>query len=150
MGSFSKDVDIGLAGYTQSWDRAPLLEPISPLIFTPTALAYRKPEVTEDYGMPLGPLDSALAAGVVGTLVLVSVLVWILEMSFWAVSVETEDNACCSSHLKWRTRLLLLDTVFQITGGAILAERKVSTFNEKYCSQCQVGTHRYQITNWGL
>ena len=127
---FSKEVDIGLSSYTPSWQRAPLLETMSPLIFHPIVMAYRKPEVTEDYGMPLGPLDSALAAGVVGTLVLVSVLVWILEMSFWAVSVETEDNACCSSHLKWRTRLLLLDTVFQITGGAILAERKMLTSDE--------------------
>ena len=80
--------------------------------------------MTEDYGMPLGPLDSALAAGVAGTLVLVSVLVWVLEMSSWAVSVKTEDTTCCSSYPKWWTRLLLLDTVFQITGGAILAERK--------------------------
>ena len=127
---FLKDVDIGLMLYTISMERSVLLENLSPMIFTPTVMAYRKPEVTEDYGMPLGPLDSALAAGVAGTLVLVSVLVWVLEMSSWVVSVKTEDTAYCSSHLNWWTRLLLLDTVVQITGGAILAERKESRFEK--------------------
>ena len=79
--------------------------------------------------MPLGPLDSALAAGVAGTLVLVSVLVWVLEMSSWAASVKTEDTTCCSSHTKWWTRLLLLDKVVQITGATILAERESLYFN---------------------
>ena len=124
-------MDIGLSSYTSSWIRAPLLETISPLIFAPTVMAYRKPEVTEDYGMPLGPLDSALAAGVAGTLVLVSVLVWVLEMSSWAVPVKTEDTAYCSSYHRWWARLLLLDTVFQITGGAILAERESLYCNQK-------------------
>ena len=120
----SKDVDIGLSSYGPSSVRAPLLETLSPIDFSPTVMAYRKPEGTQDYGMPLGPLDSEVAAVVAGTLVLVSVLVWVLEMWSWAVSVKTEDSASCSPHPTWWTRLLLLDTVFQITGGAILAERK--------------------------
>ena len=82
--------------------------------------------------MPLGPLDSALAAGVAGTLVLVSVLVWVLEMPSWAVSVKTEDTA----YPRWWTRLLLLDTVVQITGGAILAERKKVMFGRIVSACC--------------
>ena len=131
-----KDVDIGLMLYTVSLERSVLLENLSPMIFSPTVMAYRKPEVTEDYGMPLGPLDSELAAGVAGTLVLVSVLVWFLEMSSWAVSVKTEDTAYCSSYPRWWTRLLLLDTVVQITGGAILAERKEVMFGRIFSACC--------------
>ena len=91
--------------------------------------------------MPLGPLDSMVAAVVAGTLVLVSVLVWVLEMSSWAVSVKTEDTACCSPHPTWWTRLLLLDTVFQITGGAILAERKILISGKKKKLLTMLGDH---------
>ena len=89
--------------------------------------------MTEDYGMPLGPLDSVLASGVAGTLVLVSVLVWVLEISSLAVSVKTADTAYSSFHPTWWARLLLLDRVFQMTGSAILAERKMPTLDKNGC-----------------
>ena len=122
-----QEVDIGLANYDITWERSQLLESTWPVVYSTVAMVYRKPEVTDSFRMPLGPLSSTVALSVAAAMVVVSLLLWALEMVFWASSpggLDRSGGGSCSTRPKCSTMLLMLDKVFQLTGAAILAERK--------------------------
>ena len=70
--------------------------------------------------MPLGPLSTPVVIGVLVALMTVTLLLWYLEM------------ASADIHMKRETDCLNvvsnLDKVFQLTGAALLSERKKTTW----------------------
>ena len=126
-----QEVDIGLSDFDTNWKRSQLLDTLSPVVYSTFVMVYRKPEVADNFRMPLAPWSSTVVLSVAAAMVVVSLLLWALEMVFWASSpggLDRSGGGSYSTRPKCSTTLLILDKSFELIGAAILGERKSYSF----------------------
>ena len=85
-------------------------------MFSSAVMVYRKPRIPDTYNMPLGPLSTPVVIGILVALVTATLLLWSLEMASATIHGKREEGCL--------NMLSDFDKVFQLTGAALLLERK--------------------------
>nr|KAG5688948.1 hypothetical protein BaRGS_031347 [Batillaria attramentaria] len=76
-----QEADVGLVPTDMIFDRTPMMDFSSPVVFSSFVMMYRKPEAARDFQVVLGPLSSTVLLTIGASLLLVSLLLFAYEVT---------------------------------------------------------------------
>ncbi|XP_070181191.1 glutamate receptor 3-like [Littorina saxatilis] len=108
-------VDIGLGATDVIYRRSLLMDFSYPVVYSPTAMVYKKPPPNGGWWVLFNPLSTHLLAAVGGSLVAVTFCICILETSAVKLVPDVQDGP-----MSLKRAVEVFGTVFFVTGGAAL------------------------------
>ncbi|KAK7471509.1 hypothetical protein BaRGS_00035848, partial [Batillaria attramentaria] len=129
-----RNVDLGLVPTDVIPQRAQMMEFSVPVLYTPIVMVYRKPEVVPHLQTLRGPLSMTVLWTVGGALVIVSSLIFVMEVATGTRDQQraqiTNDLSASHPSKLWNW-LSTLDMAVQVTGAAVLCEPSEVTLRSR-------------------